>query len=520
MGNKYPDKQRDVKDARDDCALDISHCNEWTLVKDVKPGRTFILKLLQSEICESWFQELFLKRSRSLGINIPKQLVFVPEHMSLGPKIAIDYPMANGIGDLGFRSDDVGTVGSVMGSNGMVNILNSPLFQRLGGTKVYENGRRVSSDNHGSPARLTSSPSHKSAFGNRGYQSDSVQRNLVPVSGPGLSSLMVKSSGSPSSQGMLQCTWDDGIPHFAFQLDDQKEVYVANLAKAEVIHEKELDYIYSFYFKASDQNLSDLSGIECDLIGKMKVSTSYTICSDSSKVIDTEFVLVGTSDNHTREIHQPSRNSRFSRKLSKVSEMFKAGPSLKPRALSKFGGTSAIPEDISENDFIPNLEVAAVVVKQHLKNEDEQEETGGWGLKFLKKSQVKPAVDDCSTSVDIIVPAGPHGGPRTKNGGPSSLIERWRSGGSCDCGGWDTGCPLKVLKAKPSSESQGDCKSFDMFTEGSDQTPAKLKMINIRDGLYFISFQSSFLSALQCFAIVVATIHSKTPSLSSKHVQS
>ncbi|KAL9240278.1 hypothetical protein vseg_014516 [Gypsophila vaccaria] len=572
MGNRYPDKQKD------DDVLPISDCKEWTLAKDEKPGRTIILKLIQSH---------------SLGIPIPKQLVsldekylkrclelihmnalaanlnsldtgFLPDHTLFGninscdvPKFAVDYPMAVGIGDFVLSSEDEGIVGSIMGSNSMMNILGSPLFRklgisdhdpRLGGTKLFDNKRRISSDYKRSPGRLTLSPSLKPGKETLGFRKQGYRNNFVhksEVSDLGSSLPTDQSPGSSSSKGMLQCTWDNGIPHFTFSLNGQKELYLADAAKAEVIHGKALDYVYSFHVKAGGQKSLDLSGIESDLIGKMKVSTSFSLCEGNSKVVETEFVLVGTSDNYAREIHPLTRNSR-SRKLSKVMEMFKTGPSHKQR----FGGSSAIPEDFSlvrnrivesraellENEFLPNFELAAIVVKDHLQNEDQQEEAGGWGLKFLKKSRVKPSddssdvaapsgccrsnVEKCSTSMDIIVPAGLHGGPRTWDGGPSSLIERWRSTGRCDCGGWDLGCPLKVLKARPRNEdglpnsvSQGDCKSFDMFPEGSEQITPTLKMANISDSLYLISFQSSLLSALQCFAIAVATIHSKTPSL-------
>ncbi|GFY92980.1 hypothetical protein Acr_08g0013760 [Actinidia rufa] len=62
-------------------------------------------------------------------------------------------------------------------------------------------------------------------------------------------------------------------------------------------------------------------------------------------------------------------------------------------------------------------------------------ETGGWGLKFLKKIETRQPVasmetspsgcclqnvGDCSTSMNILVPAGFHSGPRNRNGGPSS----------------------------------------------------------------------------------------------------
>ncbi|GAA0184681.1 hypothetical protein LIER_31969 [Lithospermum erythrorhizon] len=78
---------------------------------------------------------------------------------------------------------------------------------------------------------------------------------------------------------------------------------------------------------------------------------------------------------------------------------------------------------------------------------------------------------ECSTSMDILVPAGIHGGARTQNG---SLTERFRSGGRCNCGGWDVGCPLTVLSRESNGANisrQGDspdeCKTFDLFVERS-----------------------------------------------------
>ncbi|KAL9237204.1 hypothetical protein vseg_011786 [Gypsophila vaccaria] len=604
MGIRYPDRQKDeekdlissFKDSNksgDHSALNISDFKGWSLAKGGKSGKTLILRLIQSEPRENWIQDLFVKRTHGLGINIPKQLIsleekylkrcmelihvnalqeapraisvnlksmetgFVSDHTmcrndSFGaPKFAIDYPMAVGTGNLVSSSENDDIVGSIMGSNSMMSILSNPLFQKLCKKKILENQRCIPCDKEGSPGRLATIPScnpgdETPASRKQGYRFDSVQ--VSPMSE---SSAVDQSSSSSSSQGMLQCTWNNGIPHFVFSLDDQKELYVAKARKDVLLDEKALDYVYFIHCKANGKMLSD---IESDLIGKMKVSSSFSLCSGKFNVLETEFVLVGTNDNQAREIHTFSRNSRRSRKISNVLVMFKAGPSLKQRSRtpSIFGGTHATLEEISEdtgieNDFVPNLELAAIVVKNHLQNDNhhKQEEVrgAGWGLKFLKKGRVKPTVStsdvsvapsecsrcnagNCSTSMDIIVPAGPHGGPRPRNGGPSSLVERWRSRGHCDCGGWDIGCPLKVLKARsrseeswPNSEPQGDCKSFDMFTEGSKQGTPTLKMVNIRDDLYFISFQSSLLSALQSFAISVATIHSRSPSLRPKHMQ-
>ncbi|KAF9594392.1 hypothetical protein IFM89_030994 [Coptis chinensis] len=47
------------------------------------------------------------------------------------------------------------------------------------------------------------------------------------------------------------------------------------------------------------------------------------------------------------------------------------------------------------------------------------------------------------SSILAVLPSGVHG--LSPTGLPSPLLDRWRSGGSCDCGGWDLGCQLRVL---------------------------------------------------------------------------
>lgn len=66
-----------------------------------------------------------------------------------------------------------------------------------------------------------------------------------------------------------------------------------------------------------------------------------------------------------------------------------------------------------------------------------------------------------------------------KNGGPSTLTERWRSGGHCDCGGWDIGCPLMILKNRSTKDEilleaeMEECKPFDVFKQ-VNQSPCIL----------------------------------------------
>jgi len=102
--------------------------------------------------------------------------------------------------------------------------------------------------------------------------------------------------------------------------------------------------------------------------------------------------------------------------------------------------------NLLESNVPPNFELAAIVVKDHLPSTS-SDKVGGWGLKFLNKSGVDQTTlpsGSCNrncgaslTSTSIIIPAGLHGGPRNRHSGPSSLIDRWKSGGCCDCGGWD-----------------------------------------------------------------------------------
>ncbi|KAF2314011.1 hypothetical protein GH714_021503 [Hevea brasiliensis] len=310
------------------------------------------------------------------------------------PRFHFDYPLAPGnesvVGPAGHC-----IVGSVMGSNSMANILNSPLFHKYGAYDGDANFEKMSfSDVDGSTCYdYMNSPSVLSnCSSNNLYKEASV---------PGNHNINLRLC----MKGMLQCTWNGESPHFFFSLDDQKMVYLANLWKVESAEDKALDYTYLFHLR----------------MGGQKEHGIYD------------------SDSHLVENHLP-----------------------------------------------PNLELAAIVVKDYVPP-NLQDKVGGWGLKFLKKSSPKQTDDlressqppgccvrdtgDCSTGMNVLIPAGLHGGPRTGNGGPSSLIERWRSGGCCDCDGWDLGCPLTVLtnrlskKAISPSRHAGECKLVDLIMQ-------------------------------------------------------
>ncbi|KAG2331962.1 hypothetical protein Bca4012_018454 [Brassica carinata] len=66
----------------------------------------------------------------------------------------------------------------------------------------------------------------------------------------------------------------------------------------------------------------------------------------------------------------------------------------------------------------------------------------------------------------VVLPNGIHSLPH--KGRPSSLIQRWKPGGSCDCGGWDMGCNLRILtnqSNKPRDISASTSYAFKLFCQ-------------------------------------------------------
>ncbi|CAD5320235.1 unnamed protein product [Arabidopsis thaliana] len=374
------------------------------------------------------------------------------------------------------------------------------------------------------------------------YHSGNMPRKAVSLSSTNSlsssSSEQSSSSWSPSSsvsQGTLQFTMKDNkTPHFVFSLDDQKEIYVASLSTTSVgsgFDRSSLDYSYLIHLKKG-------RGSEPQhLVGKLKVSTLFSVSSTNEKTVERQFVLFSSGGNPQLPCHKDIRKNRGLPK--KVVDALKSTKrTSRQRSISRFSRTSSIPDFCSwepfqehdsdlepisllDNDLPPNLETSAVVVREQFPVEEEEEEVekvGGWGMKFLKKIPLARTKDasKCSkhsTSIDVVIPLGIHGGPRNRNGGPSSLIQRWKSGGCCDCSGWDLGCPLTVLKGQArKDQSEGQCNLFELFTEGLMQGSPGLRIMNVRDGLYFVQSQAK-ISVLQSFSIALAYIHSQSQRL-------
>ncbi|KAM0949363.1 hypothetical protein DsansV1_C05g0051641 [Dioscorea sansibarensis] len=346
---------------------------------------------------------------------------------------------------------------------------------------------------------------------------------LVPCSSTNstCSCQSTSSLNSSLSKGIIHCKWKGGIPCFVFTMtEDSSKVFIANSQKIESLTDRALDCVYLFHSVACSKKSTKNSG-------------NYV----------TEFAAKMKVEDHSKQTKTPSSLAVKSKGLSKkVAEMFKPSPSFKDKSTRKtnelcFQYDELLQEPIlselcnldgldskncREYDFRPNLELAAIVVKDYQSNSQKRPAEGGWGLKFLETIRLGKAdtsLESSSTSkthnkrrsdqsMNVIIPAGLHGGPNNSNGGPSSLTERWKSGGHCECGGWDIGCPLTVLR---NSILQEDTKSLDFFIEGVENGEPLLKVVRINEELHHIYFHP-ILSALQSFSIGVAILHTSTPS--------
>ncbi|CAI9778854.1 unnamed protein product [Fraxinus pennsylvanica] len=567
-----------------------------TCVRKIEPEHALLLNVRRSRTSGNCSEKFLLRNVHGLHSKIPMHIVSFDEKyvlrclemirtyalraavQSFSSKVDIlsdtnrssyemarlgtQFPFVVGTENIAVRSTRDWIISKVTGSKSMMNILKSPLLHQFGtldsnvnfGRSILDSSRPVCSDSVTSSSLLHKIQKEVTVL-DHGYGSACAHKRHTSLSSTN-STCSDQTSSSVSSamyHGMLQIIWKDGLPHHVFSIDD-KEVYVASLFKAESPEDKVLDYVYAFHSSKNGYKECDIREHELELLGRMRVSTSITLCSNNSEIRETRFVLFGFNGNPIGETQASSnalgKNKRLTRK---VVNAFRS----KQRSSSKFEGTSAIFEDTSwepprglqksldpddgsaENQYVANLELAAIVVRDHICSTRKEAALGGWGLKFLKKSGNNQCLEtsipseicprnsgECSTSTNILIPAGFHGGPRTRNGGPSTLIDRWISGGCCDCGGWDIGCPLTVLNVTSSGtdasfqlENSEECKSYNFFIQGSKQNTPIMKMLNIHDGLHYIHFQST-LSTLQSFAIAAAIIHSRSPALPSKMYKS
>ncbi|KAL4394765.1 hypothetical protein HN51_022655 [Arachis hypogaea] len=291
-------------------------------------------------------------------------------------------------------------------------------------------------------------------------------------------------------RGLLQLTMKNGLPLFKFVLNNEKNIFAATRRSLSPLEKDDWDTYFTFYLVneikkksvgwMSHGSKGKSSGYAYNCIAQMKFS--------SSKI--------------TKPIDQNSDRQRMVKEYVLIAQTEHGQPKL-----------------------VQSSEIAAVVIETPWENTSNEAMHSDTDL--LKHGCLRCLSNErclCSSSGEndvcttkVILPGGVHGSPN--KGEPSPLIFRWRTGGSCDCGGWDIGCKLLVLSNQKQQSSDipkfpkpfHDC--FQLYAEEGDKQDTPIFTLSpVKDGFYSVEFHSS-VTYLQAFFIAVAVLScQKLPS--------
>ena len=341
-----------------------------------------------------------------------------------------------------------------------------------------------------------------------------------------------KKHGSLPVQALLQVAVKNGLPLFTFAVDGDKDILAATMRKS-TIGKDDYSWIYTFFTisEVKKKNRSWINqgqkgkghGYIPNVVAQMKVSdsqfSSLTICNSTKQFSLREFVLFAVdlrqADEQTSNIQPNDELAAMVVKIPKEN----TGSSIKDEQQSSYFN------DLSAS--VSNGNSPEVKCQPVWEENVQNQPFAGSQDHFITK---------------VILPSGVHSLPN--KGEPSRLLERWKSGGSCDCGGWDMGCKLRVLvnqnqhRKKPSppttdrfelfslvpsfSMDQAICLSINIsfvsansllpsifLQEGVEADEPIFSMSSFKDGIYSAEF-SSPLSLLQAFSICIAVLNSRT----------
>ncbi|KAJ8439429.1 hypothetical protein Cgig2_001769 [Carnegiea gigantea] len=352
--------------------------------------------------------------------------------------------------------------------------------------------------------------------------------------------------------GNLKMERKHGVPYFEFSMTHSEDVFVAKTWKTEDAP----NWVYTFHtIRGRKKNNVTGWGVKYNnkgspMVGQMQVSCY--LCSElrghgafSSSMV-TEFVLYDIAHARNSITAEEEVSSAESSKVSGDSSegLVEGNVQLdnffglvKPRVPTT-NVTDHNTADVSTPypwapaDLHPNWEIAAVVVQvpfekrgslkykrgDKLGNQDHASlldlPLGGLRTKSVHD-------DERTVKVNVVTPLGNHGLPCSdESRGPSPLLDRWRVGGGCDCGGWDMACPLIVF-----SNSTTQCmeeysilqqnQPLNLYVQGRKENMPALAITIKEKGQYAVHFHAQ-LSALQAFAACVAILHTTEASGSAE----
>ncbi|ESW30500.1 hypothetical protein PHAVU_002G158000 [Phaseolus vulgaris] len=329
--------------------------------------------------------------------------------------------------------------------------------------------------------------------------------------------------------GKLKLKNKHGLPVYEFKVKCPEDVFVAKSWKSD----NAFNWVYTFHSmdKRKKSTASDLgshySDKDLSMVAQMLVSSDS--CSklevgmfDNSMVA--EFVLFDLA--RSRESVSPEKKSCSEQNCSDTLKDSRVGmkrETLRPveetlatkskpiSSTACFNNSNAYP--LSSTELYSNPEMAAIVLQIPFGKRE--------NLKCERKDRIKAEAyskqSDLSYNgkvleqVKVVLPSGNHGLASGESQGPSSLLDRLKHGGGCDCGGWDMACPL-ILLGNPGVQFAEDhplmeeYQTLELFTQGVKERTPTFGMKMVEEGQYEVDFHAQ-LSILQAFSISVAILH-------------
>lgn len=394
--------------------------------------------------------------------------------------------------DLDTSSSDKGNASSRARSSPLRRLLDPILKSRP--TNGHSNSDPLPKDSISKDKTSNSSAGRPYSL-NVAAQSGKVKLSLTSCATINVTdSLQEKKRGSEAAQALLRVAVKNGQPLFTFAVDNESDILAATLNKISTSRKEDYSCLYRFF---TFQEVKKKNGRWLNHRGKGQIYDYIPNVVAQMKV-------------------------RGSCSSNLIKENYVDHFSMREFVLSS---VELRPVDWQTSDLQPNNELAAIIVNIPMRisrrsdmQEDHPEEGLTDNLPEVKsdsncgtKIQNHPCIISQDIGATVILPSGVHAVPH--KGEPSSLIQRWRSGGSCDCGGWDLGCKLRILAngnqligKAGSSKACSTSNHFALFYQGGleDKRPL-FSLAPFKDGIYSVEFNSS-LSLLQAFSICIAVL--------------
>ncbi|KAG6503669.1 hypothetical protein ZIOFF_035993 [Zingiber officinale] len=330
--------------------------------------------------------------------------------------------------------------------------------------------------------------------------------------------------------GFLKLDTENGRPSFEFSLQDSEEVLSANTRKTD----DACNWVYTFHSSKKKSNSSrapkGTHGSLPSLIGQMQAS-----CYLCSEVIENghlpnsivmEFVLYDIA-RASRDLSGEESNVMKNLVIAEAPQRnnFEKYPDSSRLALSNHNSNSSTSYPWFSNELHPEYEIAAIAIQMLLPFDRKEipKIRKEFSSKENQKGCKRPIIDQRKDTnrnlnpciVKVVTPCGNHGRPKADEDGPSSLLDRWRFGRGCDCGGWDMGCPIIVFDNLHGDERINHSREFKkpllLFLQGSKEQVPALTVMADEKRQHAVHFHAHF-SALQAFSICIAVLHASEVS--------